>query len=403
MIRALHVSNYRSLAEDLVLDFSADQPRLLVLAGLNGSGKSNLLDVVRFVGDLFRGGFDVALRKRGGLPRIGRDGTDHWYVEIQTDIGPHRWYWGVGVHEQASSGVPLFSEWCVRVEQSDLPRWEPQFDRRRAERHDVNPVESRFYAARDVIFDLRTDGIPRPSLFSASKIVPTVPALAKQANDDDFRSLYELLSRLSAYSLFPPTLRHAQTTSVARPLDSEGSNWASVLKDVYASGARLELLAGLQALVPDMVDFRVAEAGGYDIPEFYHRRGVTQPGTWHGPGQESDGTLRAAAILTALLQHPVPPLVGIEEPELAIHVAGLRVLWDFIEEATQRTQVVLTTHSPDVLDLVPPTAIRVVEMTADGSIVAPIERPQLNVLRERLTTAGELHRSQGLAAEPRRG
>ena len=61
--------------------------------------------------------------------------------------------------------------------------------------------------------------------------------------------------------------------------------------------------------------------------------------------QESDGTLRMLAMLTILYQDPPQFLVGLEEPELAIHPGAMAVLADTIKEASLRGQVVVTTHS----------------------------------------------------------
>ncbi len=68
----------------------------------------------------------------------------------------------------------------------------------------------------------------------------------------------------------------------------------------------------------------------------------------------SDGTLRAVGILVALFQYhggaSEVPLVGIEEPDAALHPGAAGVLLDALREASVRTQVVVTSHSPDLLD-----------------------------------------------------
>ena len=67
----------------------------------------------------------------------------------------------------------------------------------------------------------------------------------------------------------------------------------------------------------------------------------------------SDGTIRALAALIAAFQIVLPKgspsVVGIEEPETALHPAAMRALVDALDEATQRTQILLTTHSGDLL------------------------------------------------------
>ena len=65
-------------------------------------------------------------------------------------------------------------------------------------------------------------------------------------------------------------------------------------------------------------------------------------------------------MLTILYQDPPQFLVGLEEPELAIHPGAMAVLADTIKEASLRGQVVVTTHSPDLINLLPLDSIRAV-------------------------------------------
>jgi predicted ATPase len=64
----------------------------------------------------------------------------------------------------------------------------------------------------------------------------------------------------------------------------------------------------------------------------------------------SDGTLRALAALTAVFQiippHGPPSLVAIEEPETGLHPSAMQTLLSAFDEATLRTQMLITTHSP---------------------------------------------------------
>ena len=82
----------------------------------------------------------------------------------------------------------------------------------------------------------------------------------------------------------------------------------------------------------------------------------------------SDGTLRFIALL-AILCHPDPPgPVCIEEPELALHPDAMAILADLLDYASERTQIIVTTHSPDLVDLFTsnPDAVVVCERGFDG-------------------------------------
>ena len=64
----------------------------------------------------------------------------------------------------------------------------------------------------------------------------------------------------------------------------------------------------------------------------------------------SDGTLRYLSLLTVLLDPNPPPLIGIEEPELGLHPDVIYDLAELLVDASTRTQLVVTTHSPTLID-----------------------------------------------------
>jgi predicted ATPase len=113
----------------------------------------------------------------------------------------------------------------------------------------------------------------------------------------------------------------------------------------------------------------------------------------------SDGTLRALGVLTALFQATLRngshvPLVGIEEPEMAVHPGAAGVLRDALKVASASTQVVVTSHSPDLLDdkeVVADWILGVVSENGETKI-GPIDEADRSVIRDRLFTAGELLR-----------
>ena len=65
MITQLRVANFRSLGRDVAVDLD----RLTVLVGINGAGKSNVADALRFVGEAVREGLEHAVASRQGFGR----------------------------------------------------------------------------------------------------------------------------------------------------------------------------------------------------------------------------------------------------------------------------------------------------------------------------------------------
>jgi predicted ATPase len=64
----------------------------------------------------------------------------------------------------------------------------------------------------------------------------------------------------------------------------------------------------------------------------------------------SDGTVRMLCWATILHSPILPTLLVIDEPELSLHIAWMGVLANWLKQASQKTQIIITTHSPDLLD-----------------------------------------------------
>jgi predicted ATPase len=121
----------------------------------------------------------------------------------------------------------------------------------------------------------------------------------------------------------------------------------------------------------------------------------------------SDGTLRSLGVLTAVFQQAGVRLVGIEEPELALHPGAASVLRECLVLASKARQIVVTSHSPELLDdeVWRPEHLRAVQVVAGATTVAALDEPTRSALRDRLYTAGELLRAgqllPDLAAVPK--
>ena len=126
----------------------------------------------------------------------------------------------------------------------------------------------------------------------------------------------------------------------------------------------------------------------------------TTAGKWFEAYQESDGTLRVAGIITALLQEPPVPVIAIEEPELTVHPGAIPLVADFLIQASRRSQVLVTTHSPELLDCVDASAVRVVSRSPErGTMVSPMSATQGEAVRRGLLSLGEVLRLEGFQTE----
>ena len=234
------------------------------------------------------------------------------------------------------------------------------------------------------------------------KVTAQSLAMTLVAGDERFAPLANALRNVCVYAVFPDTLREPQKPDTVRPMKQHGENWTTILQGMTANGAAGELKAGLAKLTGDITDFRVRQLGGYLNAEFLHateRKRTKDRQKWFESAQESDGTLRVAGIITALLQEPPLTLIGIEEPELTVHVGAIPLLYDYLKQAALRGQVLLTTHCVELLERLDIDDIRVVERRNGVTTVAPVRHDQRDAIKKRLMTIGDVVSMEGLQQE----
>ncbi len=113
--------------------------------------------------------------------------------------------------------------------------------------------------------------------------------------------------------------------------------------------------------------------------------------------QISDGTLRILGLLVALYQPAVPYTLAMEEPEQTINPGELSILAEAIVEVSSKTQMLVTTHSPDFLDkFSAPSVVYSVNMIDGITRAGPINESQLQAVRDHLFSLGELMAIEGL-------
>jgi predicted ATPase len=208
---------------------------------------------------------------------------------------------------------------------------------------------------------------------------------------------------MRTYSIDTTALRNLQEPDSGISLRRDGGNAASVLRELKRKSKRdvdrvSELL---ESIVPGMKGLGTKQLGNKLTLRFTQEWEKDRRLDFYAFSM-SDGTLRAVGLLLAVFQKPTPALVVIEEPEATIHPGGLGTLLDVLRLAAKRTQVLVTTHSPDVLDAewIEDRHIRVVEWHMGATRVSSLAASSREALKERLMTAGELLRANALDPEP---
>lgn len=376
-VARLGLRNYRSIG-------MCDAPlqRLTVFVGPNGAGKSNILDSLRFVSDSLRHSVEFALQCRGGINEVRRRSKGHpTHFGIRLDLnmpdGGHAVY-AFQVGASPAGGFTVQEEKC-RIVPWKVP-------------------------APEVFYHVAGGEVKAASGNFQSAIEPDRLYLGAVSALPEFRPLYDAFCRMGFYSFNPDRMRDYQDADAGEMLKRDGSNIPSILRRLGNSAAKLRIEEYLGAVVPGLKSVSVRPLGPKETVEFRQEvPGDTNPWRFLASNM-SDGTLRVLGILVALFQafpksqKPIP-LVGIEEPELALHPAATNALADAILESCDRTQVLLTSHSPDLLDNRHISSDSILAVVSDKgqTIVGPVDDASRKTLKDGLFTPGELLRMQQIA------
>ena len=210
---------------------------------------------------------------------------------------------------------------------------------------------------------------PEESVLSQVRDAQTYPAL---------HCLQEQYERIRLYRnwAFGPAAELRRNQSTHDPsdfLNEGGANLALVLSHFQGEDKR-KLVAALQELFDGIVDVNCPVTGGTVSLFLEERDGRQIPAS-----RLSDGTLRYLCLL-AILLHPEPPsLVAIEEPELGLHPDLLPTLSDLLVQASERSQLIVTTHSDVLVDALTdkPESIVVCEKHAGQTAMERLDKDEL--------------------------
>lgn len=392
--------NFRSVA-----DTSVELDRLTILVGPNAAGKSNVLDILRFIRDTLRFDLEVAVSLRHGLEAIQRRTVEGRPSAVELGLaargeverGEYSLRYSFVLVVDDEGGFRVRQE-CVRLRPRGL---EKPFEIRMEEGRLIHP--ERLDAADDgprgqheaqhyfSTSDLWLFNAPWMWLMRDRKPPPEWDEVERS-----LRHFHHCMRESRFYHIFPNTLREPRRVESSYPLAEDAGNLASVLRAMKRRDPFMTLgfRDSLSLLIPGVTDLDVDSAGGYLVVRLKHQSG--RDGTWIDLSQESDGTIRLLGLLVALYQPLSPSLIGIEEPELTVHPGAMALLADHLNAASSSSQVIVTTHSPDLIDFLTNSRIteslRIVELVDGVTMVRGVADSQREAVRKHLFSPGELHR-----------
>ncbi len=377
-IKQLILKRYRSIPAERI---TFDNPTIFV--GRNGSGKSNLVSAFSFLAEAMAAPLQAVFDRAGGISAVRNrsSGASHPpNFGIRVDLGPingktRGGFYAFEVKALPNYGFSVVREQCSVVGDRGTRSW---FDREGTR------------------FRSNVSGM-KPLIDSASLGLPLI------GGEATFAPVLKTLAGMRVYSIEPGKLREMQDPDSGTSLKHDGSNVTSVLKEIERQSDRdfHRISDILATIVPNTRRVQVKKHGKNLSLEFTQEWGEKKRLKFEGFSM-SDGTLRAIGLLAAVFQRPAPSLIAVEEPEATIHPGALDSILDLLQSASRHMQVVMTTHSPDLLDAkwITDRHLRIVEWTEGATRIAPVSEATRQALQQHLMGAGELLRSNALEPAP---
>jgi predicted ATPase len=363
-LQSLSVQNFQILG-----DVTVELGRLNVLVGPNGSGKSTLLRVVQFLGDAARSGLSSAIAGHGGVHSVwtrreklssiainvkallttyaSRGAPDEYSLAVlpfNERRFPHR-----GYDRFAAIASEIYPEMIHRSEQLSFKRTA------RAGRR-ITLEHNKLHFADDAKkpLELKVD--------DQALALSLVPQLGPDRGGAEVRKIQELFTTFRVFDINAAAARAASEIANASSLRADAGNLAAFLTrlqrdvpDVFS-----ELCADARAMVPGLKDLKLRPIGGADESVAVEIVDDRLPGATP-LSHASFGTVRALSLL-AMLHDPAPPLLTcVEEIDHGLHPHVFDRLVDLLRAASARTQFLIATHSPALVNRLEPSELIVCE------------------------------------------
>lgn len=367
-IRQVQIQNYKSIGK-----LSVNLELFNVFVGPNGSGKSNFIDALAFVKDCLSNSLEYAFRERGGIAAVRRCSPGH-PTDIKITI----------VMELEDN---LLASYTLKIA--------AKFEKRFTVALEQCKVQGMF---KEYEFKIENGHFIKEIPGIRPKVYPDRLGLYGASATDEFRPVYDFLTSMRFYSIIPKELRELQKSDPGDYLNRDGSNAAAILKRLKKdepSNWRYERLCSLLSrVVQGIRKVEYHPVGQKETIQIKQDVGTKHPWTFDALNM-SDGTLRVLGLLLAVYQPGFHSLIAIEEPESTVHPAVSELIIEVLLDAANERQILVTTHSPDILDYkyVQDTQIKVVTMLDFSTIIAPLSQSSREAIRNRLYTAGELLRA----------
>ncbi len=345
-IESISIENFKVFKETFIKDL----PRMAVLLGTNGSGKSSFFDVFGFLSDCLQNNVTIALNKRGGFSEVISRGADINKDQIKFEIKFR--------NEQIGNERPPLITYSISIGSKNGKAFISReiLKYRRGQRtgkpwHFLDFRSGEGYAIENED-EYGQEGVEEKRI-NQKVTNPDILAIKGLGQFEQFKAVSSFRSLLEKWYVSNFKIeygRNISDTGISNHLSVNGDNLAQVTKYMYDYHRELfnEILLKLPRRIPGINQVEAKETEDGRIILRFQDQNFKDPFVAR---YVSDGTIKMFAYMI-LLHDPEPhPLLCIEEPENFLHPDLLLQLCEEIREYSERGgQVFVSTHSPDFVN-----------------------------------------------------
>ncbi len=392
-IRQLNVHNFKSI-ENAQIDFNP----LTMLVGANASGKSNIINVFRFIENILTDGVENAIALQGGIQYITNANLSKGEpieISFAIDVKNESWIRHLQNRKIALEVEEIDCHFIIQPNKKGMG-YHIAYDYMKiiydSYSYDLSANKEERYQSLNIVYAVSYE---RKS--QKASITQTASYFSKDEIPDNFKMCLEkdaagsyfafladedkcelMLYRLSLllppffsdstfiriFDLDPKELKKPSSMASTKILDENGANLASILKTILRTNeSKKKLTALLQAYLPFVETISIEDnpdkSVSYKISESYYNKAFYA-------NFLSDGTVSILALILALYFEEQSNIIILEEPERNIHPKLLANLISSAKDVSQEKQIIITTHNPEFLDQADINDVRLVSREACG-------------------------------------